>query len=77
MLIEIIRQTSIRGQAVWVGDRMDVDESDARLLLSMGRARLVETLPAVEIIDQPIVQPAEVPAPEARNPRTRKPKSED
>jgi hypothetical protein len=73
MLIEIIRQTSIRGQAARVGDRLDVDEPDAQQLLNMKRARVVEAIREV-VLDQPVTIPAAVPAPEARSPRPRKPR---
>lgn len=67
MLIEITKQTSIKGRPVRPGDRLDVDSSDARLLLGMNRAK-----PAV-ISDQLPEIPAEKPATEARKPRPRKP----
>jgi hypothetical protein len=75
MLIEITKQTAIRGRAVRPGDRVDVDEPDARQLLGMGRAkRVADSLPVV-VSDQPAVVPAEEPAPEERKPRHRKPRA--
>lgn len=68
MLIEITKQTSIRGRAVRPGDRLDVDGLDAQQLLNMHRAVLV-------VSDQVAVVPAEEPAPEARTPRPRKPRT--
>jgi hypothetical protein len=57
MLIEILRQTSIQGIPVRVGELIDASDADSRFLLAIGKAKKAET------------QPAE---PEARKPRTRK-----
>lgn len=64
MLIEILRQTSINGRPARVGDVVEVAELDAAYCVATGKGRKVEDL------GQP---PAMVPAPEARQPRTRKP----
>jgi hypothetical protein len=57
MLIEILRQTSIQGIPVRVGELIDASDADSRFLLAIGKAKKAEP------------QPAE---PEARKPRTRK-----
>lgn len=75
MLIEITKQTSIRGRAVRPGDRVDVDESDARQLLTMRRAQPVADALPVVVSDQLAVDPAGKPAPEERKPRPRKPRA--
>ena len=75
MLIEITKQTSIRGRAARPGDRLDVDGPDAQQLLNMHRAVLVVMPQPVVVSDQVAVDPAEVPAPEARKPRPRKPRT--
>lgn len=38
MLISILRQTSIAGRPARVGDVVEVADSDARILLAMGKA---------------------------------------
>jgi hypothetical protein len=65
----MLRQISIAGRTVRIGDLVtvgtganEVSASDARLLLSMGRAE--------EASDPDLV---EIPAPEAAKPRPRKP----
>jgi hypothetical protein len=57
MLIEILRQTSIQGIPVRVGELIDASDADSRFLLAIGKAKKAEAQP---------VQP------EARKPRTRK-----
>lgn len=57
MLIEILRQTSIKGIPARVGELIDASDADGRYLLARGKAKEAET------------QPVE---PEARKPRTRK-----
>ena len=62
----ILRQTSITGQPARVGDVVEVDGRDARLLISSGKAKPV---PAAV----PEVQPlAEDPKPIKRKPRSRR-----
>lgn len=62
MLIRILRQTSISGRPARVGDLIDVSDSDARLLLGMGKA---------ELAPDPVT-----PTPEAEErPRPRKPRT--
>ena len=69
MRIEILRQTSIAGQPARVGDVVEVDARDARLLISSGKAK-----PAPAAV--PEVQPlAEDPKPIKRKPRTRRSKT--
>jgi len=66
MRIEILRQTSIAGQPARIGDVVEVDARDARLLISSGKAKPV---PAAV----PEVQPlAEDPKPITRKPRPRR-----
>jgi len=66
MRIEILRQTSIAGQPARVGDVVEADARDARLLISSGKAK---PIPAAV----PEVQPlAEDPKPIKRKPRTRR-----
>jgi hypothetical protein len=68
MRIEILRQTSITGQPARVGDVVEVDPRDARLLIGSGKAK-----PAPAAV--PEVQPlAEDPKPTTRKPRTRRSK---
>lgn len=57
MLIEILRQTSIQGIPVKVGELIDASETDSRFLLAIGKAKKAEPQ-SVE--------------PEARKPRPRK-----
>jgi hypothetical protein len=63
MLIEILRQTSIKGTPAEVGELIDVSDADGRYLLASGKAKEAEA---------PTAQ-AQCPMPEARKPRTRKP----
>lgn len=62
MLIEILRQTSIKGIPARVGELIDVSDVDGRYLVANGKAKKAET------------QPVEMacPMPEAQKPRTRK-----
>jgi hypothetical protein len=62
MLIEILRQTSIKGIPARVGELIDVSDADGRYLVANGKAKEAET------------QLAE---PEARKPRTRKPQPQE
>ena len=69
MWLEILRQTSITGQPARVGDVVEVNPRDARLLIGSGKAK---PAPAAA----PEVQPlAEDPEPIKRKPRTRRPKT--
>jgi hypothetical protein len=66
MRLEILRQTSITGQPARVGDVVEVDPRDARLLIGSGKAK---SAPAAV----PEVQPlAEDPKPIKRKPRSRR-----
>ena len=50
MLIEILKDTSIRGVAVKAGQVVDTEQSDATALINMGKAQpapIVEPVPAV------------------------------
>ena len=50
MLIEILKDTSIRGVAVKAGQVVDTEQSDATALMNMGKAQpapIVEPVPAV------------------------------
>lgn len=69
MKIRILRQTSIYGQPARVGDVLEVSESDARLLLGMKKAELVQD---AELLPVVLEEPAPVEAPK---PRSRKPRS--
>ena len=62
MLIEILRQTSIKGIPARVGELIDVSDADGRYLVGNGKAKEAET--------QPIKMAC--PMPEARKPRPRK-----
>jgi hypothetical protein len=69
MRIEILSQTSIAGQPARVGDVVEVDARDARLLIGSGKAK-----PAPVAV--PEAQPlAEDPKPITRKPRTRRSKT--
>lgn len=67
MLIEILRQTSIKGIPARVGELIDVSDADGRYLLGNGKAKEVT----------PQSAEAQCPMPEARKPRTRKPKVQE
>lgn len=58
MLIEILRQTSIKGIPARVGELIDVSDADGRYLLVSGKAKEAETQADFEV----------------RAPRTRKPR---
>jgi|LakMenEpi03Aug12_release.lakeMendotaPanAssembly.Ray.scaffolds.fasta_scaffold3099728_2 hypothetical protein len=56
MRIRILRDTSISGRAVRPGDVVDPSETDARILLRMGKAELMQDpVPAPD--SGPVVQP--------------------
>jgi len=57
MLIEILRQTSIKGIPARVGELIDVSDADGRYLVGNGKAKEAET---------------QLAQPEARKPRPRK-----
>jgi len=64
MRIRILRYTSISGQPVRPGDVVDPSETDARILLRMGKA---------ELAPDPVPTPDPEPVMQApRKPRTRK-----
>ena len=59
MLIEILKDTSIRGVAVKAGQVVDTEQSDAITLINMGKAQpasIVEPAPA--ICPQPFRKPS-------------------
>lgn len=58
MLIEILRQTSIKGIPARVGELIDVSDADGRYLLGIGKAKVAETQEQLEV----------------KQPRTRKPR---
>lgn len=64
MLIEILRQTSIKGIPARVGELIDVSDADGRYLLANGKAKEAETQPVEAACFMP----------EAPKPRTRKPR---
>jgi hypothetical protein len=66
MLIEILRQTSIKGIPARVGEVMDVSDADGQYLLGAGKAKEVED-------PQPEVAMG-CPMPEVKKPRSRKPR---
>ena len=68
MRLEILRQTSIAGQPARVGDVVEVDARDARLLIGSGKAK---PAPAAVPEVQPLV---EDPEPIKRKPRSRRSK---
>jgi hypothetical protein len=45
MLIEILRQTSIKGIPARVGELIDVSDADGRYLVGHGKAKEAETQP--------------------------------
>jgi hypothetical protein len=77
MLLEILSQTSIAGRPVWVGDVVEAADRDARYLVARGKAREAVDPAALAPVAQELEQPtpAAVPAPEARKPRPRKPRT--
>lgn len=62
MLIEILRQTSIKGLPARVGELIDASDADGRYLIGSGKAKEAEAQP-VQIV---------CPMPEARKPRPSK-----
>ena len=64
MLIEILRQTSIKGIPARVGELIDVSDADGRYLVGNGKAKEAEYSQPEMAIGCPM--------PEARKPRTRK-----
>ena len=72
MRLLILRQTSIAGRPARVGDVVEVDGRDARLLINSGKAK---PAPAAAPAAAPEVQPlAEDPKPITRKLRTRRSK---
>jgi hypothetical protein len=69
MLIEILRQTSIKGIPARVGELIDVSAADGRYLVGNGKAKEAED-------SQPQMAMG-CPMPEARKPRTRKPQPQE
>ena len=69
MLIEILRQTSIKGIPARVGELIDVSDADGRYLMGNGKAKEAETQPAEMAMGCPM--------PEARKPRPRKPQPQE
>lgn len=67
MRIRILKQTSINGQPARVGELIDAADLDANILLAMGKAEAVQDPDPVPITQEP----------EAKQPRTRKPRSID
>ena len=62
MLIEILRQTSIKGIPARVGELIDTSDADGRYLIGSGKAKEAEPQPVQTVC----------PMPEARKPRPRK-----
>ena len=69
MRLLILRQTSIAGRPARVGDVVEVDARDARLLIGSGKAK---PAPAAVSEAQPLTQD---PEPIKRKPRTRRSKT--
>jgi hypothetical protein len=69
MLIEILRQTSIKGIPARVGELIDVSDADGQYLLVSGKAK--------EAKDPQLDMAMGCPMPEARKPRTRKPRTQE
>ena len=67
MRLEILRQTSIAGQPARVGDVVEVDARDARLLIGSGKAK-----PAPAAVPSLQAWLAEDPKPIKRKPRSRR-----
>ena len=68
MRLLILRQTSIAGQPARVGDVVEVNDRDARLLINSGKAEPAPAAPAV-------VEVTQDPEPVQRKPRQRRAKS--
>ena len=62
MLIEILRQTSIKGIPARVGELIDAPDADGRYLVGSGKAKEAEPQPVQIVCSMP----------EARKPRTNK-----
>ena len=59
MLIEILKDTSIRGVAVKAGQVVDTEQSDATALINMGKAQLAPIVePASAVCPQPSRKPS-------------------
>ena len=71
MRLLILRQTSIAGQPARVGDVVEVNDRDARLLINSSKA---EPAPAAPVVVQPVVVTQD-PEPIQRKPRTRRTKT--
>ena len=69
MLIEILRQTSIKGIPARVGELMDVSDADGQYLLIAGKAKEAEDPQPEAFMGCPM--------PEARKPRSRKPRPQE
>jgi hypothetical protein len=67
MRLEILRQTSIAGRPARVGDVVEVDGRDARLLMGSGKAQPAPVLPVPVVVQDP--------EPIQRKPRTRRTKT--
>jgi hypothetical protein len=68
MRLLILRQTSIAGQPARVGDVVEVNDRDARLLINNSKAEPAPAAPVVEPV-------AQDPEPIQRKPRTRRTKT--
>jgi len=71
MRLLILRQTSIAGQPLRVGDVVDVNDRDARLLINSGKAKPAPAAP-VAVEPAPVAQDPEL---IQRKPRTRRSKT--
>ena len=67
MRLLILHQTSIAGQPARVGDVVEVNDRDARLLIGSGKAEAVPTAPAAVVVQD--LEPVK------RKPRQRRAKS--
>jgi hypothetical protein len=68
MRLLILRQTSIAGQPARVGDVVEINDRDARLLINSSKAEPAPPAPVVESV-------AQDPEPIQRKPRTRRTKT--
>lgn len=59
MLIQILKDTSIKGVAVKAGQVVEADSADATILINMGKAR---TAPIVEPAPEACPQPSRKPS---------------
>jgi len=71
MRLLILRQISIAGQPARVGDVLEVNDRDARLLINSGKA---EPAPAAPVVVEP-APVAQDPEPIQRKPRPRRTKT--